>query len=436
MKAFLLLLVLAAPAFGQFELQLVDAAGVRIAPPVFDLGSGYANEPLTARFRLRNTAGFSAAVSILTVGGVGFSLTAPALPVTVEPEVSLEFTVTFQVPDVGGYSAVLRAANVTILLTASVQPRLSYRMEDVPLPASIDFGGVERGGRARRRFTVTNETPQLLTVPAISTTSEDFVFEARPPSGTVLGPNQSSAFAIDFTPQAVGLRQGMLVLGDRTIPLTGTAVDPPPPRPLLSVVSVALANAKQGTLVVRFDKPAVTSGTGMATLDFRGSADPTVSFASGGRTAVIGFAAGDTRASLPFQTGTTTGTLVFTVRIGEATDTISAQIAPAAPGLTVVEGFRTAGGIEVRTTGWDNTHSVSQLAFTFYDISGNMIQPGAIRIDGTAEFARFYARSDLGGRLSIRDVFPVTGDAAQVASFDVSLSGIAGTSKSARTLIR
>jgi len=76
------------------------------------------------------------------------------------------------------------------------------------------------------------------------------------------------------------------------------------------------------------------------------------------------------------------------------------------------------------------------LAFTFYDVAGIVIQPGTIRVDATTEFARFYAVADLGGAFILHAVFPVTGDAAQISSFDVSLSDLAGTAKSARTSVR
>ena len=436
MKTLLVALVLAVPAFAQFELQVVEAGGARSAPPVYDLGAGFTDQALSARFRLRNNSLTNAVVSTIAVAGVGFSAAAPALPVTVEPGVSLEFAVAFRAPDLGGYSAVLRAANVTILLTASVQPRLTCRVEDAPCPATIDFGSAVRGAAVRRRFTVINETPQLLTVPAISIGGVDFVFAERPPSGTLLGPNQSAGFAIDFVPADSGPHQAVLTLGDRTALLTGTALEPPLPRPVLSVELKQAASTQQGALVITFDKPPGSAGSGVATLDFRGSADPTVAFAAGGRTTVFTVAPGDTRVSLPFQTGTTAGTLVFTVNVADVTDTVTVQIAPAAPVLTQVEGSRTPGGLEIRLTGWDNTHSVSRLEFTFYDAAGTAIQPGTIRVDGTAEFARFFGVSDLGGVFLLRAGFPVAGDTAQIASFDVSLSGLAGAAKPVRTLIR
>jgi hypothetical protein len=436
-RLLLLFLLLAPPLAAQFELQVVDAGGARIAPSTYDLGSTSTGSTLTARFRLRNTTNASATASVITVGGVGFSLAAPALPVMVEPQVALDFAVTFRSDNLGSYSAVLRAENVTILLTAAVAPSLTYRVEDTPLGAVLDFGRVVRGSTVRRRFTIVNETPVLLTVPAISLSGADFAFTGLPPSGAVLGPQQSATFAIDFSPSATGSRLAILVLGsDRSAILTGVGLDPPLPRPSISVDLKQVGSAQQGALIITFDQPAATSGTGTAVLDFRGSADPTVAFAAGGRTVTFPVLPGDTSVALQFQTGTTAGTLVFSVRLGDAIDTLPVQIPGVPAVLTQVQGTRSAGGLVVQVTGWDNTHSVSQLAFTFFDAAGNAITPGAIRVDSSADFERYYANSDVGGAFALRAAFPVSGDATQVASFEISVGDSIGTARSARTPIQ
>ena len=431
-----LLFLLAGPAMAQFELQVIEPAGSRVAPAVYDLGPCYLKEALSARFRLRNISSATATVSTLSVAGAGFSLSAPAMPILVDPQVSFEFVVNFGCPALGSYSAVLRAGSTSLLLTATVQPSLTYRVEDTPLGTLVDYGSTQRGTSVRRRFTVMNQMPLLLTVPAISISGADFAFTGRPPSGAILSPQQSQDFSVEFNAAIAGPHLAILTLGDRNIMLTATVEEPPLPRPTLEVDLQPIASAQQGALIVSFEKPASSTAAGTATLDFRGSADPTVTFMNGGRTAPFAIAAGDTRVTLPFQTGTTAGTLVFSVLLGDFADTVSLQIPTAPPVLTQVQGSRTAGGIEVRITGWDNTHSASQIVFTFYDAAGSAIAPGAIRLNGSSEFSRFYATSDVGGSFGLRAVFPVTGDALLVSSVEVSLSDLVGTVKSARTPIQ
>ena len=409
MRLALLSLLLAAPAAAQFNLQVVDSTGTHLAPAIYDFGSVYASETASVHFLLRNVASTPATPSSLAVAGPGFSLTGPALPVTLDPQAALEFVVSFQAADLGAYSAVLRADSVTILLTATVQPRLTYRVEDAPLGPSADFGTVVRGSSSRRRFTVVNETALILIVPPISVEGRDFAIVGASPSGVSLRPAQSTEFSIDFTPSVAGFRQATLTLGDRSYTLTGIGSEPPLPKPLLTIDLNQAASAQQGTLIITFDKPATTTGTGTATLDFRGPADPTIAFAAGGRTVPFAVSPGDTRFAMPFQTGTTAGTLIFTVTLGGASDQASVQIAGTAPTLTFSQGLRSSNTIEARLTGYDNTRSISQLSFTFYDAAGTPIAPGAIRVDASGEFTRFFANSDLGGAFLFRGIFPVTG---------------------------
>jgi hypothetical protein len=136
---------------------------------------------------------------------------------------------------------------------------------------------------------------------------------------------------------------------------------------------------------------------------------------------------------LPFQTGTTAGVLTFTAQVGGASDQRSVTIAGVAPGISTAQGVRSAGAVEVRIAGFDNTRSLGALSFTFYDAAGNPIAPGAIRTDAAADFAKYFAASDLGGVFLLRAVFPVTGDAALVASCEATLANSAGSSKTQRT---
>jgi hypothetical protein len=432
----LLALLLAPAARAQFNLFLVEGSAERAAPPVYDFGSLYADESATVHFRLRNTSSAPATVNVLAVAGVGFTLTSPVLPVGLAAQGAVDFSVAFHAADTGAYSASLHSEGIAVLLTATVAQRLTYRVDPgpgTPLSGPVDFGSIVRGSGATRRITILNETTLVLTVPAISVQGADFALMGAAPSGQALAPGQGGEFTIVFTPQATGVRQGSLTLGDRSYPLLGTGIDPPLPKPSVSLDLKQAASAQQGALIVRFDAPAQTSGTGTATLDFSGSTDTAIAFASGGRSATFPIAPGDVQAVLPFQTGTTAGVLTFTAQVGGASDQQSVTIAAVPPGISNTQGVRSAGAVEIRITGFDNTRSLGALAFTFYDAAGNPIAPGAVRTDATADFAKYFAASDLGGVFLLRAVFPVTGDATQVASCEATLANSAGSAKTQRT---
>jgi hypothetical protein len=432
----LLALLLAPAAHAQFNLFLVEGNTERTAPAVYDFGSLYGDETASAHFRLRNTSSAPATLNALVVAGVGFTLTSPALPIGLAPQGAIDLSVVFHATETGAYSAALRSEGIAILLTATVAPRLTYRVDPgsgTVFPGTLDFGGVVRGAGAQRRITIRNETPLVLTIPAISVLGADFALLGTTPSGQALQPLQGGEFTIVFTPRTTGVLQGSLTLGDRSYPLLGTGLDPPLPKPTVSLDLKQAASAQQGALIVRFDAPAQTSGTGTATLDFRGPTDAAIAFAAGGRSVTFPIAPGDLQAVLPFQTGTSAGVLTFTAQIGGASDQQSVTIAAVPPGIATAQGVRSAGAVEIRITGFDNTRSLGALSFTFYDAAGNPIAPGAIRTDAAADFAKYFAGSDLGGVFLLRAVFPVTGDAALVASCEATLANSAGSAKTQRT---
>jgi hypothetical protein len=208
--------------------------------------------------------------------------------------------------------------------------------------------------------------------------------------------------------------------------------DPPLPKPFLTVDLKQVASAQQGTVIIRFDTPAKGTGTGSLTMDFRGATDSTVAFASGGRTASFGIAPGDTQASVAFQTGTTAGILVFTAQLGGATDQLSLAIPNAPAVVSATQGQRAPSSIQVDVTAFDNTRTLNRLSFTFYDLAGTLLPSGSIQSDAAAEFARYFAGSDLGGAFVLRAVFPVTGDTSRIAACDVTLTNSAGSTKAPR----
>jgi hypothetical protein len=432
-----LALVLAPAAHAQFDLSLLVGGVEQAAPAVYDFGSLYADESAVARFRLRNTSSDAATVNVLTVAGVGFALTSPtALPVGLAPQGAIDFGVSFSATDTGAYSAALRSDGIAILLTATVAPRLTYRVDPpsgTAFPGPLDFGTVVRGAAAQRRITIQNETALVLIVPAISVQGADFALLGTVPSGQALEPRQGGEFTIVFTPHSAGALQGSLTLGDRSYPLLGTGTDPPLPKPTVLLDLNQASSAQQGALIVRFDAPAQTSGTGTATLDFQGPADSAIAFAAGGRSVAFPIAPGDLQAVLPFQTGTSAGVITFTAQIGGVSGQQSVTIAAAPPGIGTAQAVRSAGTLAVSITGFDNTRSLGPLSFTFYDADGNPIAPGAIRTDATADFAGYFAGSSLGGVFLLRAEFPVTGNAAVVASCEATLTNSAGSTKTQRT---
>ena len=151
-----------APAgYGQFQLLVVNGSAEQPAPAVYNLGSLYPNQTSSAHFRLRNTSRAAATLTVLAVPGAGFTLNGPALPLALNPQAAVDFTVTFLAPDAGSYSAVLQSQGVSLLLLATVLPGLTYQVDTgaglQPLGTGpVDFGSVELGSSAVRHFAAVN----------------------------------------------------------------------------------------------------------------------------------------------------------------------------------------------------------------------------------------------------------------------------------------
>jgi hypothetical protein len=451
MKRRIYLLLLAAAlaplAHAQFELFRVNGNVEVTVPPLYDFGSVYSGETVSTQFRLRNTSSTPAVLGLLKVAGVGFTLAGPMVPLSVAPSTAVDFTVTFLAAMTGSYSAPMDVTGVSVLLTATVAPSLTYT---VALPAGwqqlstapVDFGLVPIGSPATLRFTAANQTGIPLIVPAIAVQGGYFALSGVSPSGTVLQSQQQAAFDVQFAPLAGGTSAAALAIGDRAYSLTGTAPAPPLPAPVLSISLPQPQSAQQGSLTVNLDAAAPVSGGGTVTLAFQpavaGATDSAIAFAAGGGTLTFTFARGDTQAyfgdrtSVPFQTGTTAGTLAFTATLGETTVRQSVSVAAAQIGVSDVQGSRAAGTVQVQIAGYDNTRSAGQLVFTFFDASDNPITPGGIHSDNTRDFANYFSTSDLGGIFLLKALFPVSGDTSQIRSVEVQLINFAGTTKSAR----
>ena len=329
-------------AHGEFQLVVVNGSSEQTPPSRYDLGTVFTGDATQVQFRLRNMAAAPAVLSYLEVRGTGFGPKDPlALPMTLQAQAAVDFTVTFSAPDPGTYSAALVSEGISLILTATVK------------------------------------------------------------------------------------------------------IGAPLPVPQVAVLLPGAISGDIGTALVKFDAPALRSGTGTLTLDFSpqpaNAVDRTIVFSSGTRTLVFTFDAGDIQcrfagaSAASFQSGTTAGVLTFTARIGGASAQATLTIAPAAVRLSVAHGLRAADSLEVRITGFDNARTTGPLTFTFFDTAGSPITPGTIRTEAGDMFQQFYQTSDIGGVFLLRAVFPVTGDVSRIAAFEASIGNSAGTTLIPRT---
>jgi len=206
---------------------------------------------------------------------------------------------------------------------------------------------------------------------------------------------------------------------------------PPLPGVSLVLASTVGASAQQNSISIPLDSASQTNGTGTLAMAFESSVpgitvDPAIQFLSGPqRIATVNIAIGATLAtiggqsSMPFQTGATAGTITFTLSMGNG---IHQQILLVIPGSTVVIDSATAvrqlGALNVAFSGFDNTYSASQLAFTFYDLTGKALPQGVINVNAATAFQQYFSSTQASGdgdsAFQLLATFPVTGDTSQI----------------------
>jgi hypothetical protein len=439
---------------GLLPLSVLAQLRIYVAPPnsespvssLHDLGSVAAGDALETRFRVRNHGVAAIPVTSLSVAGTGFSLAGqPSLPYVLAPGLNLDFTVRFQARDHGSYSANLAVNGTSVLLRASALAAAVIRLNGntVTAGSSVDFGRVERGSAGRVVLELANVTTQSVAVRSIQLTGSAFRGPDLPQAAD-LETGAAMSFSLFFEPKSAGVFTGALLIDGREIRLTGAATEPPFTRPAVVLDSFIAESAKQGRVSVRFDSPSRASGSGKLTLSFQ-PADGTVDndngmlfVASGNRVLPFTVVEGDSEARFGsaaqavFQTGTTAGTIVLTAEIGGYTERTSILIAGTNVKFDQSVAARNGNSIEVQLTGYDNTQSAGEVSFTFYDRSGKMVQPGALKVNARDSFKRHFESSKLGGTFSLRASFPVAGNASEIESVEVDLGNSTGSSRSTR----
>ncbi len=397
-----ILFALMAPlACAQFSVVQVSGAVEKPVASTLQLGSFRQGDTASATLRVRNTVGVANTLNPFHIEGDGFVLSgAPEAPVVVGPAESLDFTVEFRAGAVGIFSALLYDDRISILLTVTVLPPMVCRVDtgsglrDAAV-SPVSFGTVDRGARRTLLFLLENRAALPAIVPDISISAGPFSLDSPSPSGATLQAGDTAAFEIGFVPQNAGSFTATLTIGGTVYSLQGSGREPALPQPALQIDLPLSRSGQQGTVMVRFDAPARTSGTCTVTLGFvsrNGSADPAIQFASGGRTVQFAVAPGDAETpEMAFQTGTTAGTLTVSVELGSLLASEIVLIDPAPVTITSIDTLRSPSGIELRLTGFDNTRTTAALAFTFFDSAGVTI--GTVRLDAASQFASYFATS-------------------------------------------
>ncbi|HWB85593.1 MAG TPA: putative Ig domain-containing protein [Bryobacteraceae bacterium] len=175
-----------------------------------------------------------------------------------------------------------------------------------------------------------------------------------------------------------------------------------------------------------------------------GPDDPSVQFATGGRTAHVTVPAGATAGtdSVGVQLGTVAGTITITMQMLSGGKDITPAPAPqrtirinaGAPVITSVTVTRSASGFSVSVVGFSTDRELTQAVFQFTGAAGSNLQTSSVTVPVDAIFATWYnsaASAPFGSQFTFTQPFNVQGDNQAIASVSVVLTNKMGSSASA-----
>jgi hypothetical protein len=203
------------------------------------LGTG-ASQSLT----IGNSAGQSLILSQASITGTGFSLSGPALPVTLLPGQSLSVTVAFSPQSAGtatgsislAYSGLVRGhnrktGNAPVQATIPLSGTGTSAGLLVANPGGVSFGSRLVGTSQTQSVSLTNSGGSSVTVSLATTQGSGFGVSGLSLPLT-LGAGQSQTFNVTFSPQSAGALTGNIAVSstasDATvnISLSGSGVSP------------------------------------------------------------------------------------------------------------------------------------------------------------------------------------------------------------------
>ena len=218
-----------------------------------------------------------------------------------------------------------------------------------------------------------------------------------------------------------------------------------PPTPSVSLTGLpATSNpASQSTLQIGLGSAYPVAVTVNLTLTFApasGADDPTVQFATGGRTAQLTIPAGSTvtLTGIGVQTGTVAGTITITAQLLAGSTDITPHPAPTAtivinaapPVISSVTAAASSGGFTVTVIGYATTRSITSAIFTFTPAAGVNLQSSSVTVSVSSLFSAWYSSSTstpFGSQFLYTQPFTVQGTGA-IASVTVTLVNANGNS--------
>lgn len=208
----------------------VEAGDVTASPTSINFGSVVIGSATSQTVTLKNTGGLNVQITAAAVTGSGFSKSGLTLPLTLTPNQSSTFSVSFA-PTISG------TANGNVALTISGEPELDIPLAGLGLtpatltanPTSLTFTNIVAGQSSTKTETITNTGGTSAQITGVAATGTGFSVSGITLPVT-LGAGQNVTFNVKFAPQSAGTFTGNVAVTSNAqnstlnIPVSGTAV--------------------------------------------------------------------------------------------------------------------------------------------------------------------------------------------------------------------
>lgn len=427
--------------------------------------------------RVRNAGNGTGTVSSINLVGAGFAISnPPLLPQTLAPGASFTFTISFAPTQPGDFHGRLYVGTDSFDVAGrGLGPKLVFSYNSggttITLPASggaVVFSPVMISQTAQTDFVIRNDgtLPATVSNIGIGEQKSPFAVSGLPNLPLSLDPGTQVDFPVTFTPTTTGFSNGTLRIDTTSVGLTGSGTAPPPlPAYTLSGPSGNAGPMSQPAVGLKLSSPYPVALNGTLTLSATGDlpSDPSVQFATGGRTVAFSIPANSTDATfgsqgtqIRLQTGTVAGSITltpsFTTQAGgvdvtpDSPMSLQFSVAPAAPALIAAQVTSTsASGFVLAVSGFTTTRSLSALNVQFTAAQGFNVPTTQLTVDLKQASTLWFQSTGsqaFGGQFTISVPFTLQGAPPaghslieSIASVSVSANNDVGASNSLQTKV-
>jgi len=434
------------------------------------IGNTAVSQTSTITISVTNAGAGDGQISPITVTGQGLSLSnPPATPVTIHSKASLTLTLNFSPTQPGAISGTLTIGSDTFTVTATgIGSLLTYSYTNSASTISVAANGIvifqptAVQSTSSVTFSIQNTGTSSTTISSINLGAASSVFSLQqlPALPTNLAAGSTITFSISFVPNGLGTLTATLFVNSASFTLSGTGTQPASlpayqfqgpsgTQPAAQQPSIGLTLsagyplALQGTLTLTFTSAVFTD-------------DPSIQFATGGRTAKFTIPANSTQAvftggatMMPLQTGTTAGTIVITPSFATQNGFDLTPASPTSVTMIIARSVaqltnqsvtsETLSSFSVLLSGYSTTHALTQLTIQVNPKPGATFSATTLTVNVSSAATGWYqstASQAFGGSFLIAIPFVLSNGSTttdlvhQVQSLSITATNDVGTSSS------